>query len=74
MTGAEIGAWLGQAAVAMGGSLGVLMLALPTKLGDRILGYGFDKKLAALKRSHDDQIERLKDRLRHFEDRGKRIR
>ncbi|WP_092262116.1 hypothetical protein [Bradyrhizobium sp. Rc3b] len=35
-------------------------------------GYGFDKKLAALKRSHDDEIDRLKDRLRHFEDRGKR--
>lgn len=72
MTGSEVISWLAQSALAAGTAAGVFLLALPTKLGDRFLSYQFDRKLAKLKERQDQQIERLREQLRHLEDRGKR--
>lgn len=72
MNSSEVLSWLVQAGVAAGGALTALLLALPGKLGDKLLGYHFDRKLADFKDRQEQEIERLKDRLRHFEDRGKR--
>jgi hypothetical protein len=44
----------------------------PTKLGERFLNYHLERKLAALKYDHDQQIEELKAKLAHLGDRGVR--
>jgi hypothetical protein len=72
MTGPEIASWLAQTGFAAAAAVGALFLALPGKIGDRIVGFRFDRKLAQLKDQQDREIERLRDRLRHFEDRSKR--
>lgn len=72
MTSGDVISWLAQAALAAGTAVGAFLLALPTKLGDRLLNFHLDRKLAEFKERQEQQIERLKDRLRHFEDRGKR--
>ena len=42
----------------------------PTKLGERLLGYHLDRKIAALKHDHSEQIEELRAKLSHLGDRG----
>lgn len=53
-------------------SLAFFVMALPTKWGEKYLTFHFDRKLAAFKDSHAQQIEQLRDRLNHLADRGKR--
>jgi len=72
VSSSEILSWLGQTALAMGGALGLFLIALPTKFGDKLIGHRFDKKLAAFKDAQDQQIEKLKEQLAHASDRGKR--
>ncbi|WP_407158845.1 hypothetical protein [Bradyrhizobium sp. STM 3557] len=68
----EIVSWLLQTAVAAGvAGMGFVVL-LPTKLGEKYLGFHFDRKLADLKDQQNQEIEKLKEQLAHFGDRGKR--
>jgi hypothetical protein len=49
VTSSEIWAWLVQAVPAGGTAIGGLLLLLPTKLGDKLLGFHFDRKLSDFK-------------------------
>jgi hypothetical protein len=70
VTSSEIWTWVVQAALAGGTAIGGLLL-LPTKLGDKLLGFHFDRKLSDLKDAQQREVERLKEKIGHFADRGK---
>lgn len=56
---------------AIGGCFGALFL-LPTKLGEAVLKFRFDKLLEAAKTDSNRDIEQLREKLSHLSDRGKR--
>lgn len=63
-------AFLGQATLsALIAFLAFVGLA-PTKLGEKLLSYHLDRKIAALKHDHSEQIEELRAKLSHLGDRG----
>jgi hypothetical protein len=68
----EVASWLLQTAVAAGVALTAFVVLLPTKLAEKYLGFHFDQKLEGLKDQQNQQIEKLKEQLAHFSDRGKR--
>ncbi|WP_315734228.1 hypothetical protein [Bradyrhizobium sp. SZCCHNR1093] len=80
MTGwGEFSLWLPQVATwVLQTTLAALLAAasfitlLPTKFGERYLGFHFDRKLAELKDGHAQEIEKLREQLAHLGDRGKR--
>jgi hypothetical protein len=45
---------------------------LPTRLGERLISFQFDKKLNDLRNDQNRQIEELREKLGHIADRGKR--
>jgi hypothetical protein len=68
----EIASWLLQTVAAAGVAATGFIVLLPTKFGEKYLGFHFDRKLAELKDNQNQEIEKLKERLAHFGDRGKR--
>lgn len=56
---------------AIGGLLGAALL-LPTKLGEAIIKFGYDRNLEAFKAEQSRDLESVKERLAHLADRGKR--
>ena len=68
----DIASWLLQTAVATAAAATAFAVLLPTKFGEKYLGFHFDRKLADLKDQQNHEIERLKEQLAHFGDRGKR--
>lgn len=67
-----LAAWFLQAALAGGAALATFVFLLPTRYGEKLLGYHFERKLQALKDTQNRQIEELKEKLAHLGDRGKR--
>jgi hypothetical protein len=67
-----LAAWFLQAALAGGAALATFVFLLPIRCGEKLLGYHFERKLAALKDTQNRQIEELKEKLAHLGDRGKR--
>jgi hypothetical protein len=55
----------------IGGSIGAALL-LPTKLGEAILKYRFDKLIETYRSEQGRELERLREELSHLGDRGKR--
>jgi hypothetical protein len=72
VSGAEIATWLLQTAAAAGVATTAFFVLLPTKFGEKYLGFHFDRKLADLKDAQNQKIEKLKEQLAHLGDRGKR--
>jgi hypothetical protein len=72
MTVSDIVSWLLQTAVAAGAAFVAFLILLPTKYGEKYLAFHFDQKLAELKDRQGQEIEKLKERLNHLSDRGKR--
>jgi hypothetical protein len=72
VSGAEIASWLLQMAAAAGVATTAFFVLLPTKFGEKYLGFHFDRKLADLKDIQNHKIEGLKEQLSHLGDRGKR--
>jgi hypothetical protein len=68
----EVASWFLQTAVAAVVATTAFVVLLPTKLGEKYLGFHFDRKLAGLKDQQNQEIEKLKEQLAHFGDRGKR--
>jgi hypothetical protein len=56
---------------AIGGAMGAAFL-LPTKLGEAVIQYGTGKLLEGFKAEQYRELERLKERLNHLGDRGRR--
>lgn len=56
---------------ALGGFIGAALL-LPTKLGEAVINYRIGKALETYKAENSLQLERLKERLNHLSDRGRR--
>src|SRR6266850_8219451 len=56
---------------AIGGLLGAAFL-LPTKLGEAIIKFGYDRNLEAFKAEQSRDLESVKERFSHLGDRGKR--
>jgi hypothetical protein len=55
---------------AIGGLIGAAFL-LPTKLGEAIFKYRFDKLIESYKAEQGRELEKLKEQLSHLDDRGK---
>jgi hypothetical protein len=72
VTISDIVSWLLQTAAASGAALIVFIGLLPTKYGERYLGFHFDQKLAQLKDQQNQEIEKLREQLNHLSDRGRR--
>jgi len=72
VSGAEIASWLLQMAAAAGVATTAFFVLLPTKFGEKYLGFHFDRKLADLKDAQNQKIQALKEQLNHLGDRGKR--
>jgi hypothetical protein len=72
MTTSDILSWLAQAGIASAGAVGMMALALPGKIGDRLLSFQFDRRLAIFKDAQEQELETLKATLRHLGDRGQR--
>jgi hypothetical protein len=68
----ELAAFLLQTAIAAGVATTAFFILLPSKFGEKYLGYHFDRKLAELKDGQNQEIEKLKEQLAHLGDRGKR--
>jgi hypothetical protein len=68
----DIASWFLQVVTATGAALAALIALLPTKYGERYLGFHFDQKLAQVKDKQNQEIEKLKEQLNHLSDRGKR--
>ncbi len=68
----DIASWWLQTAIAAGAAATAFIVLLPTKLGEKYLGFHFNKKLADVKDAQNREIEKLKEQLAHFGDRGKR--
>ncbi|HZV07274.1 MAG TPA: hypothetical protein VE999_19480 [Gemmataceae bacterium] len=68
----DIVSWLLQTATAAGAAVVAFLVLLPSKYGERYLGFRFDQKLALLKDQQNQEIEKLKEQLNHLSDRGKR--
>jgi len=64
--------WLLQTAAAAGLVLAGLLMALPKIISEKFVAFQFDKKLADVRDAQNQQIEKLKERLNHLGDRGKR--
>lgn len=47
------------------------LIALPQKVGERLIGLHFDSRLAQLKADQDGKLEQLRAQLQHWGDRGK---
>ncbi|MDI2078316.1 hypothetical protein, partial [Bradyrhizobium sp. Mp27] len=56
---------------AIGGFLGAALL-LPTKLGEALIKFRYDRNLEAFKADQSRDLESVKERLAHLGDRGKR--
>jgi hypothetical protein len=69
---AEIVSWLFQTLAAASAAFVGFLILLPTKYGERYLGFHFEQKLAQLKDRQTQEIEKLKEQLNHLSDRGKR--
>jgi hypothetical protein len=63
-----IGPWI---IAAIGGAIGAALL-LPTKLGEALFKYRFDKAIEAFKAEQGTKLERLREQLSHVGDRGRR--
>ncbi|MHC2626071.1 hypothetical protein ACVIW2_008103 [Bradyrhizobium huanghuaihaiense] len=63
-----LGPWVVSAA---GGAIGAATL-LPTKLGESLFKYRFDKAIEGYKAEQGTKLERLREQLSHIGDRGKR--
>lgn len=61
---------LAQSILGAVGTIVVIVGLIPTKLGDRVAGYLFDRKLADLKHEQNAKIEELKLKLSRVGDRG----
>jgi hypothetical protein len=55
----------------VGGAIGALLL-LPSKLGEILFKYRFDKEIEGFKADQGAKLERLRERLNHLGDRGRR--
>jgi hypothetical protein len=73
MTTPDILSWLAQAGIAGVGAIGIMALALPGKIGDRLLSFQFDRRLAIFRDSQEQELEKLRASLRHVGDRGQRL-
>lgn len=56
---------------AIGGAIGALLL-LPSKLGEILFKYRFDKEIEGFKADQGVKLERLREQLSHLGDRGRR--
>jgi hypothetical protein len=56
---------------AIGGAIGTLLL-LPSKLGEMLFKYRFDKEIEGFKADQGAKLERLREQLSHLGDRGRR--
>jgi hypothetical protein len=56
---------------AIGGAIGALLL-LPSKLGEILFKYRFDKEIETFKADQGAKLERLREQLGHLGDRGRR--
>jgi hypothetical protein len=72
LSAGDIGSWLLQTATAAGTVALAFFIALPSKWGEKHLGFQFDAKLERLKDGQNQEIEKLKEQLAHIGDRGKR--
>jgi hypothetical protein len=54
---------------AVGGAIGALLL-LPSKLGEILFKYRFDKEIEGFKADQGAKLERLREQLNHLGDRG----
>jgi hypothetical protein len=72
LSAGDVGSWLLQTATAAGAVAIAFIIALPTKWGEKNLGFHFDAKLERLKDGQNQEIEKLKEQLAHIGDRGKR--
>lgn len=71
MNGWNIASWLFQVVLTTGAASVVLLGLIPTKIGDKLLGYHFERKLTEFKTSQNEKLEQLKEQLAHLSDRGK---
>jgi hypothetical protein len=56
---------------AIGGAIGALLL-LPSKLGEILFKYRFDREIESVKADQEAKLERLREQLSHLGDRGRR--
>jgi hypothetical protein len=56
---------------AVGGAIGAVLL-LPSKLGEMLFKYRFDKEIEGFKADQGAKLEKLREQLGHLGDRGRR--
>jgi hypothetical protein len=56
---------------ALGGAIGAAVL-LPTKVGEALIKFRFDKQIEGFKADQGAKLERLREQLGHLGDRGRR--
>lgn len=64
--------WLAQTVVVSGVAILAFLGITSTKIGERFLNHHLDRKLTAFQHEQNKEIESLKGRLAHLDDRGKR--
>ena len=72
MTANDFYGWVTQGIVTVGISILSFVAITSTRMGEKFLSHHLDKRIADFKHDQTKEIEELKTKLSHIEDRGKR--
>jgi len=64
--------WVGQTMASSALAIIAFIAVRSTSIGERLINYRLEEKIAALKHANDEKIEALRSELAHFQDRGRR--